>query len=296
MRLRAAIWLYPYWLNRGTLLEGIRWLDGLRSLASESSRETQAAAANALAILTWKTGDYDRAQRLFEEALVFWEEHGPVTNVAGILNNLGIVAADRGDFSQAQQFYSRSVEIYRQAGPAGLLATSLSNSGVNAMRLNDLPRASELLHQARNLLGTGADWPLLANTMLNLAELYARLGEHNKARKAFAQCMEIRHRLDTHENFHLCWFVLGEIARSERHLPLAVTCWSAAVHAMEGSEEQPSPSTVADLENRLSSARGELNSDAFERATTHGRYLHIDSVISPQGDWLGQSVPRPSLT
>lgn len=227
-RPRAAVCLYPFWMNRGTLREGRDWLRRLREAMPHELDATGAAAANADAILAWKAGDYVDAQLGFEKALRFWEEQGNEPNVAGLLNNLGILAVDRGNYVEAQESYERSLAIYRGSDAPVQLATVHCNYAGNCLRTRDFAAAGTALAQSEELLRANGDLPLLANTLHNCAEWHARLRRFSQARRALAECLAIRRSLLSEDCIAASWVTVAGIALEEGLIPHAVVCAAAA--------------------------------------------------------------------
>ena len=290
-RLRAAVCLYPFWMSRGTLREGREWLGRLRAEAGAGLEETNAAAANAAAILAWKAGDTACAQREFESALRFWQTQGNERNIAGLLNNLGMLASDRGELALAREYYGRSVAIYRREGSGAELGAALSNCAECAMALGDLTGAGAALGESERLLREQDDVLLLANTLHNLTEWKLRAGEIADARHIFAECLSLRERLGSRDCLVATWVTLAALAAAESRPRHAAFCAAAAAAAIAREEEMPNAETRAALEQHLEAARRDLPPREFDELCARSEAMALHETFGANGEWLWHSTP-----
>ena len=202
---RLASSLGRFWLVRGHLIEGQRWLD--RALATTSERplwlETKllkVAAGNANEL-----HDVQRLRELTARRLEVARERGDRLEVGRCLNALGLVASREGDTRQAASLYREAISVFRELGePVDHL---LGNLGWVALRDDDFEQADTLFSEAlalasgRGELGQvlwmtdGIGWTRLSQRRLAEAVAHERevlrLAIQLEYKTAFLRCCEL---------------------------------------------------------------------------------------------------------
>ena len=141
--LRLAAGLWRFWLTRGHLTEGQRWLDRALSAGGAAPPAWRAKALNAAGNLARMRGNPGRRRR--GTSLALRRELRDVRGVAASLTNLGNVALDLGDLGRAARLYEESLAHYRQAEDRWGVALALNNLGV-ALREDGSPQRAVQLH------------------------------------------------------------------------------------------------------------------------------------------------------
>ncbi|BDI32001.1 hypothetical protein CCAX7_40520 [Capsulimonas corticalis] len=182
--LRLAGAMGGYWSVRGTLQEGVDWLERLLALpAHHIDPDVQAKAWSILGYLLWSQGDFAYARTAHEQALELRRGIADEAGVAESLYHLGITAYREEDFPSAKSF----------------LEESLANS------------------QARG------DRSGIARVLLNLGNIaYERL-QYQEARDFIQQSLEIEQQLGNRRRSANALHNLGLIARDNREYELAET-------------------------------------------------------------------------
>ena len=101
MELRLAGALGRFWLVRGYLTEGDRWLADALVRGSGESPEVQAKALNGAGNLAGNRGDVERATALHERALSLRRTTADQASIGQSLHNLGGVAVLQGNYPLA---------------------------------------------------------------------------------------------------------------------------------------------------------------------------------------------------
>ena len=144
-----AIALWWFWLERGYLSDGHRWVDALLALDGVEGQtgeaphklpaRTKAYLLRVSGILAMAQGDHDRAVTLYKEAISAYRELGHKKGVSATLRDLGFVAYEKGDYERAVGLQELSLALACEFGI------------VWSMRaLADAVRVVEAWHEALN--------------------------------------------------------------------------------------------------------------------------------------------------
>lgn len=167
--LAGAIW--RFWLVRGYLEEGRRWLEGALSKSVDAPPESRANALNGAAGLAWHQGDFRRAQEHLEEALEIRRESDDTKGIAVLLDNLGAVAHSQGNFERASELREECLTIRRKLGDRRGIADSLNNLGFMAREQLDFDKATKLVQEALTLYRELRDGGGIARALLCLGDV-----------------------------------------------------------------------------------------------------------------------------
>jgi predicted ATPase/class 3 adenylate cyclase len=181
LRLAGSLWWF--WLVRGHLSEGGRWLEG--ALAQDDGRSARSSArAKALVgagRLMLEQGDLERATALLEGGAELFREVGPKEGLADALDNLGIAQAHRGELERARALFVESAEMFREAGDGWGVAESLNNLGLTASIRGENDQAMALHEESLRIRRELADKRGIAMSLGNLAVQALIRGDHERA-------------------------------------------------------------------------------------------------------------------
>jgi predicted ATPase/DNA-binding NarL/FixJ family response regulator len=173
--------IWRFWMARGHLAEGLRWLeqavDGSPD-ASPVSRATALVGASALAI---ELGDSKRATWLANEGLRLAQQ-AEDDRVAGHAHyRLGMIARDNGDIAGAEAHFERALARYRECDDRVGIAGTLNNWGIATMFQGDLNRASAMLEESLALARKLGDTRGIRSAVGNLANVALNHGNPDRA-------------------------------------------------------------------------------------------------------------------
>jgi len=150
-----------------------------------------------LAEESFSKGDYERAGRLYKEALEITgkslRKNHP--DYAAALNNLAEVYESISDYTKAEKLHKEALEIKGRAlgkdHPS--YAISLNNLAGIYYSTGDYEKAAKLLKEALEIKGRalGKDHPDYAASLNNLAEVYRLMGKCEKAEELYKGALEI---------------------------------------------------------------------------------------------------------
>jgi non-specific serine/threonine protein kinase len=171
LQLAGALW--RFWVMRGYVTEGRRWLEQVLSHgdAASAPMSLRARAHNGAGNLAWWQGDFARAHAQLVEALALRRTLGDKVGIAGALNNLGIVAYLRGDLAQALAQCEESLGIFRALGDRWGSATSLHNLGLVMQEQGAFAQAQALHTESLALRRALGDRQGIANSLGGLADV-----------------------------------------------------------------------------------------------------------------------------
>ncbi len=180
LRLAGALWWF--WLVRGNLSEGQRWLE--EALSQDGRSETSPVRAKALVgsgRLLLEQGDLERATALLEEGVALLRETGPKGELADALDNHGIAKAQRGELERAETLFEESVGLFREAGARWGVAESLNNLALTAYLRGEREQATALLEESLRIRRKLGDMRGISMSLVNLANEALRRRDHERA-------------------------------------------------------------------------------------------------------------------
>jgi predicted ATPase/class 3 adenylate cyclase/DNA-binding CsgD family transcriptional regulator len=121
--LASALW--AFWLARGYLGEGRRWLEEALATGGRAAATVRAKALNGAGVLAHYQGDYARAEALCTDSLALYRRAGDERGVASALCGLALAARTRGDYLTAQTTFEEALEIFRRLGDRQGIARTL---------------------------------------------------------------------------------------------------------------------------------------------------------------------------
>jgi len=176
-----ALWLstvlWRYWEIRGYLAEGQDWLSRALAVSSPAPTRARSTALNNLGNMTYRLGDYPRAQALYEESLAISRDHRDGRDVADTLNNLGLVASARGDYASARVHFDESLTLRRREAEPAHLSLGLHNLAEMEIDAGNGAVAYPLLVEALGLRTRRGDERGSAYVRFNLGRSLIATGE-----------------------------------------------------------------------------------------------------------------------
>jgi predicted ATPase/DNA-binding CsgD family transcriptional regulator len=135
--LRLAATLADFWLARGYLREGRRWLDEALASPGDASATFRGKAANGAGLLASYLGDYDGAVELCSDALELYRSAGDRRGLANALTGLAVTARKRGDYAAARETLEEALGIFRELGDEQGVARTLNQLGLVVFFVGD---------------------------------------------------------------------------------------------------------------------------------------------------------------
>jgi predicted ATPase/DNA-binding CsgD family transcriptional regulator len=182
LALRLAAALHSFWLIHGHLREGIQWLERTLARSEECTIVGRAKALDATGALAKAQGDYERAERWCQEALLLLRQLDDPRRVAITLCRLGSITFARGDCVQARLMVEEASAHFEQIGDKAKLAWSFLELAQMARRLGDYDQSRLLTQKSLALSREVGKQSRIADALFHLAEIAFLEGERATAR------------------------------------------------------------------------------------------------------------------
>jgi CHAT domain-containing protein/Flp pilus assembly protein TadD len=149
-------------------------------------------AHNNLAVLLRTTGQLEEAQQQYEQALVLAHGCGDSRLLVTLLNNLGTLTGTLGDPEKALEHYLEALQVARKLEDVGDRITPvLNNLGVRYRVRGELQKALDARTQALELAQASGKRRYEIRAAALLGQLYAILGEEERARELFDHALQL---------------------------------------------------------------------------------------------------------
>jgi predicted ATPase/DNA-binding XRE family transcriptional regulator len=291
MGARLALALWWFWLERGYLSDGRRWIEALLALDRVGSppgrfppalpARTKAYLIQVAGILAMAQGDHDRALALHEEALDAYRALGHNKGVSASLRELGFVAYERADYERAVGLQEQSLDLAREFGTSFDVVWSIRALADAVRGQGDLGRARTLLEEGLALArGTENAWGI-ARTLVSLASVEYEAADYARAARLYAEGLEVGgRRMGLNHAILLCLEGLARVAVAQGRMERAAWLCGAASALREDKGWPLPPVTRTEHERIVTTAREVLGEEAFAAAWARGHALSLQEAIT----------------
>ena len=163
----------------GRSVEGRPLLEESLDLARQVEDRTHLAEAlDNLGHILGPMGERDKGQQLLLESLAIHRECNHLLGMGHNLNNLGSLAYRAGDYAAAKEWFLQSKAVFEELGSPGLPAMTIHNVGAACQELGEYEESARHHLDALRRSTSGFASRLPLNTILGLAELAEKLGQH----------------------------------------------------------------------------------------------------------------------
>ena len=218
---RLAGAMRNFWEIRGLYFTGRRLLKSILSKMQGISNSSRAKALNSAGVLANRQGDYEQAQKFYEESILISRELGDKRGIAYSLNGLGGVAYNQGDYEQAQKFCDESLALDREIGDKIGIADSFNNLGSVAYNQGDYEQAKKFFDKSLALDRERGDKRGIAYSLNNLGMVAYYQGDYQQARKFYIENLSLFQELGDKNGISYTLYNLGSIEFNQRNIQYA---------------------------------------------------------------------------
>ncbi len=215
MGLRLSMALYRFWLVRGHLSEGRRWLQSVLAASPHAAPLLRARALNALGSLASEQGAIAEALAAYDESQSLFRQVEDWRVVTSVLINQGSAAKYQGDVARAQACYEEATRVVRNLGDEPALAIVLTNYGALHIERGAPEQAVPLLEESLALKRTLGNTRGICISLLNLAEAERLLGRLERAAVLLLEHRALAQALEDRASIALGCYNLGLMAQAQ---------------------------------------------------------------------------------
>jgi predicted ATPase len=276
LRLGGAVWLF--WLTRGYLSEGRRWLESALAGSTGSDPRLRFDPLWGAGLLAVWQGDLERGGAAADELLALGAQTDFIRARAVGVQIAGLVATKRGDWDHAAQLYAEAAQLARELGDPWLLSIAVLNLGYVALNRGEYERALELSEES---LATGRErqnQDLITRAFVNLGLAALMLGDVQRARSLLRDALIAAREIGLVDGLIGGFVGLGAAYAGEDPALAARLIGRADVLCEETASDLQFEDRVRDeTEVEL---RARLGEDAYAAVYAEGRALALEDALA----------------
>ena len=317
--LKLAGALYWFWVIRGPLSEGKRWLETALAESPPAARDAaRAKALSGLGELAWNQSDMLTARNAYAEALEIWQQVGDRWWIAFGILCIGYVELNEDHQPEALELIQQSVALAREIGDKSLLARALRGLG-NALMQTDRTKAREALQESIalsrqlgdklrlaytldalgkiaeaeqdtavavalcsesvDLLRQVSDRVNLAGPIHSLGQAFLSQGESQKAKELFTEGLMLAQQVDDRLLVALNLMGFAGVALAQGRSKRAARLLAAGEALLSNIAPSVWHRYNVNYERHLKSVRDDLDTITFDAAWTGGQTLSEEEAI-----------------
>lgn len=146
-------------------------------------RDVEGAAAYYRGRELQKAGDYEKAEKEFQQALSAWEESGNPAGQSDAAYQLQKIFSGRDAWGEALPFQVKAWKLYHVLGNRKQEAVVLNDLGLAYKAKGNLESGLSLVNKAIRIAGALHESKIEMKAMLNRGMIYSKQGEYDKALK-----------------------------------------------------------------------------------------------------------------
>jgi predicted ATPase/DNA-binding CsgD family transcriptional regulator len=211
LRLSAA--LIEFWYAVSQFRESAAWLTAALELAPKTSSLERGRALAELGRYCARSGDDVRAFDLMSQSIEMFKNEGDLEALTFTLVRLGALENLRGDFDRAERLFNEALDLVTanpgiEHRPA-LLGTVLGNLGLAAHGRGDMEQALDLYERSLSEARISEYIPGIVRALRDLGDLARDQDQHHRALSFYQECLSM---FDEYGDLTILIDVLGGVA------------------------------------------------------------------------------------
>jgi predicted ATPase/class 3 adenylate cyclase len=273
--LEFLVALEQFW-TLGYTTEGKRWYSAFLKRANAVPPLLRARALRAFGSSAHFSGEFDFAERLWEESLAEYQRLGNDHGIAVLLHRLAIPALLRGEVQRARDLGDRSLELHRRLGNDKGACQPLALLGAIALQAGDRIEGVALLEESAELAGRVPWRWWRAGTLSALADVAIAEGRTEDSRTLLREALDLALQLG--DRVGLSWYLsqFSLTLASEGRTEEAGRLWGSVETAAAFIPGGPWPRDAERLERDVKG----LADDAFETGREAGCSLALEEAAA----------------
>jgi predicted ATPase/DNA-binding CsgD family transcriptional regulator len=232
LRLAAALW--RFWLMRGYLSEGRKWLEQALAVPpvemdSPTARAVRAKALGGAGILAYYQGEYQRASKYCQESLAAFRALGDRQGIATALSGLALIARSKHAFDEARLLYEESLAILREQDDRWQLAETLFSLARLCVFQQDYRAAQAFCEESLTLFRTLGDQRNVALTLQFQGGLALLGGDYATAQQLVQEGLPTLRALGDRSGIGRAFFMQAELALAQGNAAQAQPLYTEAL-------------------------------------------------------------------
>jgi non-specific serine/threonine protein kinase len=278
--LRLAGALALFWMRRGHLREGRRWLEWGLAHTPEAQTDQRCRALAGLGSLRVAQGEYEQAAPVARAALAIAEAIDDQEIAAHAIHVLGLVAEAQQRWEDAETHFSDALARYRvldewvsEAVVLQLLSGAVYNRGSPDLATQHADASLTRFRTLGYASGT-------AMALCRLARLARERGDSHEAAVAYHEALGLWASRNDHWYIMLALVGLTELASAYRQASAAATLLGSIDALVQDAGGALLPSARDNYDRATTAAGAALGEKRFAALRAAGRRLALDEAIA----------------
>jgi len=262
-----------------------------RALRRQGKRE-QATAARLLyqlGLLHYSLGEWDKAQKRFEEGLVVSQDVGNKRFIAAIWHQLGNLQYIQGNIEEAARLYEQSLKMTQELGDKANIASTLHQLAMVELVRGDLQEAEQLYNRSLQIAQELGDARGISITLHNLADIEQRQGHLQEAMRLYNRSLQITHELGDASGIAAILHQLANLLYMQGNLPAAEQGYQQSLQIRQKIGDKHGIASTLGQMGSVRQLQGELP-EAWQYYKS--AWLLFRELQSPYARWAQQHILR----